>query len=516
MGDMDGAMLAWLGAFLAAYFVAIYLIHGRVRAVQAGREHDLDEYFVSGRDLDLKTAIATLGATEIGLITIAYNAQKGFNEGFSAFHIGIAGLIGCAFVGITGFVVGPIRRTGVLTLPEFYGLRFGGDVRILGAAVMALGGILNMGLFVKVAALFIIALLGVESSPALVVPLMVVLVAVAVVYTAFGGMRSVVATDVFQFVLLTFGVAVAIAAMFGVVGPAEVVEAVSRQKGPGGFDPVVNESFGVVYMMWMVLVAGVVSSAIWPTALTRALLIKEERDVRRTYLIASVIFMGRMVLPAVLGVIAIAYFANAGDAARTALAAHGSDSDLVATPVMLGLALPGWLVAFLAVAMFASFMSTQDSYLFCWSSIIARDIAGPLLRRTDDAAFQKRVTQIGIAAIALYEIYWGLVYGGGEDVWDYLAVSGSIYFCSGIVLLAGGLYWRRATRRGALAALALGFTAVAALGPVKSALGLDGISSPVIGFAAIGLSVLGFVIGSLSEPAPDLDEQGRMRVSSAD
>ena len=66
--------------------------------------------------------------------------------------------------------------------------------------------------------------------------------------------------------------------------------------------------------------------------------------------------------------------------------------------------------------------------------------------RTDDAGFQKRATQIGIVLIALYEIYWGLIYQGGEDIWDYLAVSGSIYFCSGIVLLAGGAYWPRATR----------------------------------------------------------------------
>ncbi|MFN3869234.1 MAG: sodium:solute symporter family transporter, partial [Hyphomicrobiaceae bacterium] len=312
MFGLDSAVLVSLGLSLLVYFVVIYLIHLRVRAAQDGREHDLTEYFASGRDLDLKTAIATLGATEIGLITIAYNAQKGFNEGFSAFHIGVAGLIGCAIVGLTGFVVAPIRRTGVLTLPEYYGQRYGRDVRILGATVMALGGILNMGLFVKVAALFIVSMLGVEASPGIVVALMVVLVLVAVAYTAFGGMRSVVATDVLQFVLLTIGVIVAILAMLWVVPFGDVVAAVTREKGPSGFDPVANPNFGPVYMMWMVLVAGVVSSAIWPTALTRALLIADERDVKRAYLFSSLIFMGRMILPAMLGVIAIAYFSGSG------------------------------------------------------------------------------------------------------------------------------------------------------------------------------------------------------------
>ncbi|MCB1519460.1 MAG: sodium:solute symporter family protein [Hyphomicrobiaceae bacterium] len=487
-----------LAAFSLLYVIVLMVVLKRSRVTAAEGGNSLVEFFVSGRDLGLWTAVATLGATEIGLITIAYNAQKGFNEGFSAFHIGFAGLIGCAIVGLTGFVVGPIRRTGVLTLPEYYGLRYGGDVRILGAIVMAAGGILNMGLFLKVASLFIIALLGVETGSFGVAALMVGLIVIAVAYTSYGGMRSVVATDVFQFVLLTFGIVAAIVALLAVMPFNDIVATVAKEKGPAGFDPVANPNFGPVYMAWMVLVAGVVSSAIWPTALTRALCIREERNVKRAYLIASVIFMGRMVLPAMLGVVALAYFANGGGNAA-ALQRFGGDGDLIATPMMLGEALPGWFAGFLAVAMFASFMSTQDSYLFCWSSIIARDIAGPLTGRTDDTAFQMRVTRISIVAIAFYEIYWGLIYQGGEDIWDYLAVSGSIYFCSGIVLLAGGIYWPRATRRGALLALLLGFSALAGLGPVKAALGLDGVSTPVIGFAAIGLSLFGFVVGSLTD-----------------
>ena len=136
-----GSTVIFLLIFSIAYVLLIVMAHRRKAPAGGG----LTEFFVSGRDLGLGTAIATLGATEIGLITIAYNAQKGFNEGFSAFHIGLAALIGCALVGLFGFVVKPIRRTGVLTLPEYYEVRFGRDIRIFGAIVMALGGILNRG-----------------------------------------------------------------------------------------------------------------------------------------------------------------------------------------------------------------------------------------------------------------------------------------------------------------------------------------------------------------------------------
>ncbi len=485
-----------IALFTAVYLALIILAHRRTTA----HDDKLTEYFVSGRDLGTLSAIATLGATEIGLITIAYNAQKGFNAGFSAFHIGIAALIGCLFVGLIGFVVAPLRKTGVLTIPEYYEQRYGRDVRVFGAIVMALGGILNMGLFLKVASLFIVAMLTPLGAQIPVNAVMITLIVVAVVYTCYGGMRSVVLTDIFQFILLAIGLIIACIYLSNAVGFDAAVEAVNAKKGAGGFDPLKSEGFGPTYVLWMIFVAGVVSSAIWPTALTRALLIKNEHDVKKVYLYSSVIFMGRMVLPALIGVLAFAYFAGPGAVEEAKfLSEFGDDADLVATPIFLGLALPSWLFAFMVVAMFASFMSTQDSYLFCWSSVLSRDVYGALTGTSNDADRQIFVTRIGIALIALYELYWGLVYEGKEDIWDYLAVSGSIYFCSGVVLLAGGLYWKRATRRGAWAALILGFTAIIALEPIRNALGLSDVSAPVIGFTTIALSLIGFVVGSLTE-----------------
>ncbi len=500
---MSTALIASLSIGAVVYALALVFILRRTAGHAS--EGNLTDYFVSGRNVGLGTAIATLGATEIGLITIAYNAQKGFNDGFAAFHIGAAALVGCLIVGLTGFVVAPLRRTGVLTVPEYYGQRYGPDVRVFGGAVMALGGILNMGLFLKVAALFIVAMLGLEGGTMSVNALMVVLLIIAVAYTAYGGMRSVIATDVLQFVLIVAGLAIALVVLLQVVPLSEAVRAVSLTKGQAGFDPLAAENFGLTYVLWMVLVAGVVSSAIWPTALSRALCIKDEPTVRRAYLVSSLVFMGRMALPAFIGVLAFAYFAGQSSeqvGLPAKLSDYREEADLVATAVMFGEALPQWLLGLLAIVMFASFMSTQDGYLFCWSSVISRDILGPLTGRTEDATFQIRATRIGIVLIALYELYWGLIYQGQEDIWDYLAVSGAIYFCSGIVILAGGLYWPRATRRGAIAALITGFTAVVGLGPVKHALGLGDISGPVIGFATLALSAAAFVIVSLLDKAP--------------
>ena len=245
----------------------------------------------------------------------------------------------------------------------------------------------------------------------------------------------------------------------------------------------------------MVIVAGVASAAIWPTALSRALCIENDETTKKAYLISSLLFAGRMILPAFLGILAFTYYARTGVEATQLV----GDAKLAATAQFMAEVLPPWIIGLVVVVFFASFMSTQDGYLFCWGSIIARDILGVLTGKIEDEGFQKRWTRIFIVIIALYELYWGLIYSGSEDVWSYLAITGSIYFCSGIVLLAGGLYWSGATRLGAWGALILGLSALLAFGPIKEWAGFQAWSEAQIGFFSIGLSVFGFVAGSLIE-----------------
>lgn len=488
----DGSIL-FIGVFAALYFMV--LIASQIRVSR--QESTLAEFFVASRSIKLPAAIATIGATEIGLITIAYNAQKGFGEGFAAFHIGAAALVGCLFVGLTGFVVMPLRRTGVLTVPEFYEQRYGRDIRLIGGLIMVLAGVLNMGLFLKVAALYILPFLPPEIGGASIELIMVLLIGIVVAYTAFGGMRAVIVTDILQFCLMVIGLVALAVYLTGIVPVSEAIDTVGRIKGEGGFNPLLSEGFGLDYILWMVIVAGVASAAIWPTALSRSLCIENDKTTKQAYLISSVLFAGRMILPAFLGILAFTYLARSG-VAGVELA---GDEKLAATAKFLAEVLPPWMAALAVVVFFASFMSTQDGYLFCWASILSRDIVGVITGRVEDEGFQKRWTRIFIVLIAGYELYWGLIYSGSEDVWDYLAITGSIYFCSGIVLLAGGLYWKGATRLGAWGALIMGISALAAFGPIKVALGLEAWSEAQIGFVSIGLSVIGFVGGSLIERA---------------
>ena len=125
---------------------------------------DMKDFVVAGQGLGVCLGIATVTGTELGLITVMYSSQKGFVGGFAAFHIALAAGIVTFIVGATGFIVYPLRQLGVMTIPEFYERRFDRKTRILGGIMMALGGILNMGLFLKVGAMFLVGITGLSAE----------------------------------------------------------------------------------------------------------------------------------------------------------------------------------------------------------------------------------------------------------------------------------------------------------------------------------------------------------------
>tara|TARA_E500000178_G_scaffold355857_1_gene430175 strand:- start:1006 stop:1512 length:507 start_codon:yes stop_codon:yes gene_type:complete len=157
-------------------------------------------------------------------------------------------------------------------------------------------------------------------------------------------------------------------------------------------------------------------------------------------------------------------------------------------------------------------MSTHDSYLLCWSSVITQDVIAPIMGKEFSTANRIKWTRILIVVIGLYILYWGLVYEGNDDIWDYMSVTGAIYFTGAFSLLVGGLYWKGASSSGAFMALLSGLTAILGLDPVQRLVGLKVVdpetdeiirqtmTSDQIGLSTVALTVVVFVLGSLIFP----------------
>ena len=442
---------------------------------------NMTNFVSAGRAVGTWLGIATLTGTEMGLITVMYSAQKGFTSGFAAFHIGVIAGIVAFLIGVTGFIVVRLREHEVLTIPEYYEKRFGRRTRILGGIMLAFGGLLNMGLFLKVGAMFIVGITGMVPDSVAVNTVMVVLLALVLVYTVIGGMISVVITDYIQFVILSVGILVAGWLAIESVGPTpgfwvgwdNLFETVRTHKGEAGFNPVAaDSSFGFEYVAWMFFL-GIVNCALWPTAVARALAMESTTALKRQYTWSSISFAIRMIIPNLLGVCAFVFVMTKAPDLQAVFFPEEADvkavDNLYAMPIFLGRILPAGLIGLITAAMIAAFMSTHDGYLLCWSTVITQDVIAPLFKERLDNPTRIKITRVLIVLIGLYILYWGLFYTGEEDIWDYMAVTGAIYFTGAFSLLFGGLYWHRASSTGAVLALLVGITAVLGLGPVQKA-----------------------------------------------
>ena len=452
--------------------VAVYLLLSVGIAFFVKRYAGNMTNFVSaGRAVGTWLGVATLTGTEMGLITVMYSAQKGFTAGFAAFHIGVIAGVVALFIGLTGFIVVRLREHKVLTIPEYYEKRFGRRTRILGGIMLAFGGLLNMGLFLKVGAMFIVGITGMDPDGNALKVVMVVLLALVLVYTVIGGMISVVITDYIQFVILSVGILVAGWLAIESVGWDNLFETVHTYKGEAGFNPVAaDSSFGFEYVGWMFFL-GIVNCALWPTAVARALAMESTASLKRQYTWSSISFAIRMIIPNLLGVCAFVFVMTKAPDLQQLFSPADADveavDNLYAMPIFLGRILPAGLIGLITAAMIAAFMSTHDGYLLCWSTVITQDIIAPLFKERLDNPTRIKITRILIVLIGLYILYWGLFYTGEEDIWDYMAVTGAIYFTGAFSLLFGGLYWHRASSTGAVLALLVGVTAVFGLGPVQ-------------------------------------------------
>lgn len=510
--NLDGSLTSNF-QFIDWVIVTVYLAGTVAIGLYANRYiRDMADYVVAGRALKSYISIATMLGSEIGLVTVMYTAQKGFSAGFAAFHIGLAGGLVCLFVGLTGFIVVPLRKTGVMTIPEYYGLRFGQGVRILGGLILAFAGVLNMGVFLKAGAIFVTCLTGLDDPNAVNV-VMVVLISLVLIYTILGGMVSVVITDYVQFVVLAFGMLAACVFAFSHMEWQTIVDTVETVQGVGGFDPLDSSGFGPTYVLWMIFVFGIGSCAVWPTAVMRVCAAKDIAVVHRLYTWSSIGFMTRFIIPQFLGICALTYFWQSMGADSTFFTADGqvvadADTRLQAMPLFLSQVLPTGIIGIIGAGMLAAFMSTHDSYLLCWCSVLVEDVLNPLAGGRLPTRTRLLAARILIFLTGMFLLAWSLWYPMGQDMLDYLAVSGSIYLTGAFALLVCGLYWKRASRCGAYLALAAGSLAIVGLPPVQELLGLN---EQRLGFeltearVAMGTTVLALslmVLGSLLVPDP--------------
>lgn len=462
----------------------------------------VEDFTVAGREMDVNLGIASLAATELGLVTIMYTAQLGYEKGFAGAMIGVIMCAAIWLIGRTGFVIGPLRDAGVMTIPELFQKRFGSRIRWLAGLFVVLGGLLNMGIFLRLGGEFLVYATGIP--PHWLEWVMTTLLGLVLIYTVLGGMLSVLVTDYLQFLVMGVGIVVTSILVIMHIGWGNLIDGLNAAWTSGGaagataarahpFNPFHSSSFGWGYLIWQFAFQIAVATT-WQTQISRVLAARDAHTAKQMYRRTAFYFVGRFLLPALWGAAAFVWFTQHGGL-------PGNLTSLTAMPQYLSLVLPVGLIGVVVAAMLAAEMSTDSGYMLTWATVIYNDLVTPCLR-TPLAPRQQLLLSRGLVlGIAVFLLFYGLWYELPGNAWDYLAVTGNIYLASVFTLLVAGLYWPRANATGAAAALVLGAIGPAAFLVLGKSLA---IAPEIAGASSFALAAAGMAGGSLltRDPRP--------------
>jgi len=449
---------------------------------------NMEGYFVAGRRVKVALGSATLIATEIGVVTFMYFGELGYVTGLSCFVLGLIGFFGYFVIGKTGFVVSGLRRLKVITIPEFYEKRYSKNVRLLGGILLFLGGVLNMGVFLKMDGIFLTETMG--FGPEVLSIIMTIMLLIVISYTVLGGMFSVVITDFMQFVVLAFGMLIATLFVLSHVSFIDIGTAVTQQFGEAGYNPVVNPRFGWMFLVWM-MIGSIAISVLNQPAVSKSFASVSPEVGRKVFLYTGITLAGRYMIPMFWGVAALAMFGPALN-------------PTTAMPRLLGAVVPSGFLGLMVAGMLAASMSTYSAYLLAWSSVATRDIISPLSKKELSERMTIRLSRIISTLIGVFILVFGLYYELPATAFQYIAITGAMYAAGAFGCVAFGLYWKRANVVGAYSSLILG-----ALGPIAFLILAQFQESlppsvrvlvdvNVSGFLSFVLATLGMVVGSLA------------------
>jgi SSS family solute:Na+ symporter len=304
-----------------------------------------------------------------------------------------------------------------------------------------------------------------------------------------GGMLSVVVTDYFQFIVLSVGLIFCVFYSILMLGWTNIFDSIEKISLTP-YNPF--ESKGSSYIVWQIILA-FVSAVVWPTAITRALTMKDSQTVKKQYVWSSISFLIRFMIPCFIGICAVVYY-NVDPLLEDTLSLM---------PRYLADILPVGLLGLVTAGMLSAFMSTHDSYLLCWSTIITNDIIEPLYGSKISSKNKINISRLIIVILGIYILYWGLFYKGSDSIWSYIGITGAVYFSGAIVVLIGGLYWEKASETGAILALIGGLLALIGLEPIREYLAIN-LNPEQIGLLSILFTFLMMIFGSLLFPRKEV------------
>ena len=437
---------------------------------------DEEDFYLGGR---------SMSKFHIGLSVVATDVGGGFSIGLGGlgFAMGLSGSW-MLFTGLVGawlsavILVPKVAELGIkhrfLTFPQLFKFLFNKNAAVV-AAVISLIGYLGFTSSQILAG----AKLASATFPTLsLTTALVVMGAIAVVYTVLGGLKAVIYTDTAQWFFLMVGLFfIGIPISYYKIGGWEVIESYLPQK-----------MFSLSNLGWPTFVNWFITIVpIWFVGMTlyqRIYASKSPKEAQKAWFIAGFLEYPIMAfLGVVLGLLAKVAMLKG---MLPDLTVNGSIDPEMGLPVLLRTLLPAGIMGIMMAAYFSAILSTADSCLMAASGNLVTDIIGRLVSKTGLSEIKlSQVMTLLLGIIAL------LISASMTNVLDLMLYSYAFMVSGLLVPLVGGLFFKINNANAAVAAMLVGgvTTVVLSFNAELLPFGLDanlfGITASAIVFSAI-------------------------------
>ena len=341
------------------------------------RQTSTEEYFLASRNMNPYIVGISMFATLLS--TISYLGTPG--EMIKHGPVILCGLLSVPFTYVVvGYLLIPhILRIRVTSAYEILERRLGVQVRLLGSVIFIMTRLVWMALLIYIAAKLMVEMLDWSHD---MIPWVVLAAGIiAVVYTALGGLRAVIVTDLFQFVILMAGALVTIALITIKMGgfswfPTEWAQHWDRQ-------PVFSWNISTRVTMigamiatfcWWVCTAG--SDQV---AIQRYLATRDPKAARRAFLVNAIADVSVGAVLSLVGFALLGFFA-----ANRHQIPDGknliADADYL-FPRYIANHLPIGFAGLVVAGMFAAAMSSLDSGINSIVTVFSRDFIDRFRKR---------------------------------------------------------------------------------------------------------------------------------------
>jgi len=447
---MSGDLQAVLGTTVILYTIAMLAIGWWTR----GKIHDHEDFMVAGRRLPLHLAWATIVATWFGagaMLTATDTVRAKGLVGAALDPVG-AGL--CLF--LAGWLLArPLWEMKLLTLPDFYGRRFGTRTERLSAVLMI------PTYFGWIAAQFVALAHLLELVFAIDPTWGILIVAiVGMAYTLLGGMWSVTLTDAAQIAVVAVGLVVLAVVVLGDLGDGSFVDGLGHL-----WDATPDERLVVIptdelaaFVTWFGIVAvGALGNLPGQDLTQRIFASNSARTAVWACHIAGFVYFGLGIFTLLLGLSAELVVPAEELAAKSTMALLAS---LFLTP---------WAAALFVLAVMSAVLSTIDSAILSPSSVLAQNLLSPRWPNADKLALN-RGSVVAVTAVSIVTAYLG------ESAYELLESAYELGLVSLLVPLLMGIRTNVGGERAALASMIVGTAGWA----IHFALGWETFLSPII------------------------------------